>query len=102
KELEKEGKAGDIEDEQLNRMQIAINSYKQEDKETIAAGKSGFTAIYRLPEEEGDHRWEAAAFTYIDKQNAAIIKDFGAIDPVAHAKAIDNITKQFGDKVTHL
>ena len=102
KELEKEGKAGDTEDEQLNRMQIAINSYKQEDKETIASGKSGFTAIYRLPEEEGDHRLEASAFTYIDKNNVGIIKDFGAIDPVAHAKAIENITNQFGDKVTHL
>jgi hypothetical protein len=102
KELADQGKAGDTEDEQLNRMQTALNAYKQEDQESLDSQKSGLNTIYTLPVDEGDdRRLLAAAFTYV-KDNVAMIHHFGAIDAAAQAKAIDQIEKKFGDQVTHL
>jgi hypothetical protein len=102
KELADQGKAGDTEDEQLNRMAMALSAYRQEDKENLDSGQSGLNAIYTLPLDEGeDRRLLATGFTYI-KDNVGMIQHFGAIDPAAHAKALDQLEKKFGDKVTHL
>ena len=95
-ELNQQGRTGEPEDEQLNGMDLALNAYSQEDQKNLDTGMAGLNSVY-----DGDGKLLAASFTDV-KGDVAKIAYFGAIDADAHLKALDQVTKAFGDKVSSI
>jgi hypothetical protein len=90
-ELAAQGKAGNDEDNQIGRMQTALNSFQQESDANLKANLASISVVYDIE----DRHLRATAFTYRDPEtNVATIQHFGALDHAAGVKALEIAVRQ--------
>jgi hypothetical protein len=89
-ELEKEGKLGDKEDTELQRMSGALGHYARAKPEDIASDRVGINVVY-----DDDKLYAAVSTQYDPKKNAAEITFAGGLDREARATALQSAREHY-------
>jgi hypothetical protein len=102
-QLEKEGKSGEREDDQVLYMTNALKEYRAATSEQLESDRVGLNTVYGGPRDADETKLLSAALTrYNPDQGVARVTISGGIDADAHAKALEQVIARYGSKAERI